>query len=286
MKFGAALGLLLLVSSCGGGGSSAVVVPDKVSVNYPAANEAVERYNLYRSLAHVPPVELDSYLSLNCQYHAYYLAINKIDLRSAELAAHSEDPDLPGYTSRGDYAGRSSIIYQGVTPVEAIDNWFRTFYHRLGLLDPNLHYIGFGTLQEYQLLDLLSGRVTGPIAIASSVHYPSTGMTNVPLDYKREIPHPIPGDESLGIPITVEFFGSAGLHIVRVESQVVDLDTNAIVDCYRQLPNEPYLPEWSQDQLIALIPCDPLLSGHTYKVSISALVDGENWSDEWTFSTR
>lgn len=286
LKCSIALGLLLLAIGCGGGGSTPIVIPDEISVNYPAANEAVERYNLYRSLTHVPPIELDAYLSLGCQYHAYYLAINNIDLRDAELTAHSEDPDLPGYTSHGDYAGRSSIIYQGVTPVEAIDNWFRTFYHRLGLLDPNLHYIGFGSLSEYQILDMLSGRVTGPIAVSSYVHYPSSEMTNVPVDYKREIPHPIPSDDSLGIPITVEFFGSSGLHIVRVESQVTDLDTGTLIDCYRQLPDEPFLADWSRDQLIALIPHDPLPSGHTFRVSINAMVDGENWSEEWEFSTR
>ena len=33
---------------------------------------------------------------------------------------------------------------RGVGPVEAVDNWMNTLYHRLGLLDPNLQRIGFG----------------------------------------------------------------------------------------------------------------------------------------------
>jgi hypothetical protein len=281
------LGLMLPVLGCGGGGATSVPQSGNVDVNYTAAAAAMDRFNLYRSLAAVQPVELDSYLSLGCQYHAIYLTVNNVSLRDVQLAAHSEDPSLPGYSSRGDQAGRSSIIYQGVTPVEAIDNWMRTFYHRLGMLDPNLHYVGFGSQADYQVMDVLSGRVGGLVAAPGAVIYPAPGMTNVPRDYKREIPHPIPGDDKLGIPITIEFFGTWGRYIAQVDSKVVDVTAGGTaIPCYVQTPNKPFLADWAENQVIALIPMDPLPAVHTIRVEVNAMIDGERWSAEWEFSTQ
>jgi len=280
------LGFIFQLLGCGGG-QATVQQPGTADVNYAAAAAAMERFNLYRTLAAVQPVELDTYLSLGCQYHANYLTLNNVNLRDVQLAAHTEDPSLSGYSSRGDHAGKSSIIYQGVAPVEAIDNWMRTFYHRLGLLDPNLHYVGFGSQADYQVMDVLSGRVTGLVAAPGAVIYPAPGMTGVPRDYKREIPHPIPGDDKLGIPISIEFFGTWGHYIARVESKVTDLDAGgAYIPCYVQTPNDPFLAEWTEEQVIALIPMDPLPSNHTIRAEVSAMIDGERWTAEWEFTTQ
>lgn len=281
-----AAGLTLLLMGCGGG-SHVVVLPDPAEPDLAAANAAIQRFNLYRNLAAVQPVSLDTYLSYGCQSHANYLAVNNISLETVQLEAHHEDPSLQGYSYRGEQAGRSSVIYQGVTPVEAIDDWMRTFYHRLGLLDPNLHYVGFGSALDYQVMDVLSGRVTGPVAAPDSILYPAPGMTNVPRDYKREIPHPIPGDDKLGIPITVEFFGTSGRYISQVQTHVTDMDLGgAAIACYRQTPDSPFLDQWPKDQVIALIPEDPLPALHTIRVEIEAMVDGGRWSADWQFTTQ
>lgn len=278
--------MTLLLLGCGGGGK-VIQLPDPSDLNSAAGTAAIVRLNLYRNLAAVQPVQLDGYLSYGCQSHANYLAVNDVNLRDVELGAHHENPELPGYSSRGDLAGRSSVIYQGVTPAEAIDNWMRTFYHRLGLLDPNLHYVGFGSALDYQVMDALSGRVAGPVAAPGIVLFPAPGMIGVPREYKREIPHPIPGDDDLGIPISVEFFGTWGRYISHVETHVVDVSAGGMaLPCYVQTPDDPYLGQWTQNQVIALIPEDPLPAQHEIRVEIGAMVDGERWTADWQFTTQ
>ncbi|MBN2082621.1 hypothetical protein JW859_10510 [bacterium] len=274
--------VMAALAACGGGGG---LSSSEVTINQAAAQSALERFNTYRQLAAVQSVDLEDALSLDCQYHAHYLALNDISLKEVGLSAHGEDPALPGYSVIGAKAGANSIIYQGVTPTEAIDYWMRTFYHRLGVLDPNLYYVGFGSEGEYQVMDVNSGRVKGAAAARGAVVFPAPGMKNVPTQYKREIPHPITDDEELGIPITVEFFGDIGHKINSVGAFVLDLDTSREIKCYRQWPGYPFLKEWDLEQLIALIPEDPLPSGHEFRVSVTATIDDFPWEVEWSFTT-
>jgi hypothetical protein len=178
------------------------------------------------------------------------------------------------------------VIYQSVTPVEAIDNWMRTFYHRLGLLNPNLYNVGFGSAGDYQVMDVIRGRVQGPYAVEGIVLYPPPGMDSVPAEYKTEIPHPIPGDLSLGIPITVEFFGDIGRHIELQQANVFDALSGSEISCYLQHPGEPFLSGWDLQGVIALIPRDPLPARRALRVLVSGYIDGSAWTAEWTFTTQ
>lgn len=283
--------VFMLTTGCGGGGGDAdytpVVSPDGVvQVNETAAQEALARLNHYRMATGVMPVTLDGYFSQGCQAHADYLFINDIDLGEVGLAAHSESPSLPGYSPEGNEAGVASIIYHGAGPEEAVDNWMRTFYHRLGLFNPNLERIGFGSAGEYQVLDATRGRTSGLAQTPGPVVFPAPGMQDVNGSYKREIPHPVPGDDSLGVPITIEFYGNRGNSITSVQASVVDLTLGQEVGCYLQYPFHPLLAGWDPGQLIALIPRDPLAGGHLFRVTVSARVDGELWDAEWSFTTR
>ena len=286
LRCGALLALLLTTAACGGGTGTTTIPDGPVTVNVAVASAAVERCNTYRALASVQQVGLDLDLSLGCQAHARYLALNDIDLRYVQLDAHNEDPQLPGYTAYGEQAGQSSVIYQSVTPVEAIDNWMRTFYHRLGLLNPNLYYVGFGSAAEYQVMDVVRGRVQGPYAVEGVVLYPPPGMTAVPLEYKTEIPHPIPGDLSLGTPITVEFFGGTGTHIELQQAALFDTHSGSQINCYLQQPGQHFLPGWDFAGVIALIPREPLPARRTLRVLVSGYVNGSDWTAEWTFTTQ
>jgi Cysteine-rich secretory protein family len=274
---------LLLCAACGGGGSSS---PAPGAGDFVAAAQTLDRLNYYRGLAGVGFVSLDPDLSDGAQKHANWLVLNSIQLATVGLAAHEEIPGTPGYTSEGYEAAHNSVIYQGVGHVEAVDNWFRTLYHRLGMLDPNLSEVGFGMAGDYVVLDIASGRVTGPLATPAAVVYPCPGQTVVPVDYKREIPHPIEGDDSLGIPITAEFFGPFGYVISDVSAQLVNLDNGANVDIYMQTPGNPFLRDWDMGQLVCIIPEDPLAKGSHYQVSMSGRADGSFYNYEWVFTTR
>lgn len=273
----------VLASACGGSGAAS---PPELGFDLTAAGLALDRLNAYRTMASVPELRLDYELSRGCQLHADYLKLNSIDLRIVGLEAHGENPQFPGYTSQGDAAGHSSVIYQGVMPREAIDNWMCTLYHRLGLLDPNLLAVGFGSNGGYQVMDVVRGRIGLPYAVAGVALCPPPGMADAPREYRHEIPHPIPGDEELGVPITVEFFGGIGGSILNPEVQLTDLAADEAVACYLQWPGQPYLPEWDYERLIVLIPRQPLAAARSYRVSVSAWVDGTPWRAEWDFTTR
>jgi len=279
--------IVLAQTGCAGGGSATTgEIPDAGSVNHAAAAAALERLNHYRNQANTPPVQLDEQLSLGCQAHANYLQLNAIDLHDVGLDAHNESPMLLAYSTMGEAAGKSSIIYQGVTPAEAVNNWMATFYHRLGLLDINLLAVGFGSAGGYQVMDVVHGRAQGDAIKGGVALFPSAGMRDAPASYRQEIPHPIAGDNSLGVPITVEFSGGLGRHISGVDYQLLDADNGKAVLCYFQMPGQPYLAEWNLAQVIALIPVEPLDAKHTYRVSVSATVDGSPWAGEWFFTTR
>lgn len=283
-----AAALALSVSACGGG--SSVTTPGNgdpfnPDVNVTAANAAVARLNFYRAQAGVPAVTLDMDLSQGAQLHANYLKSNSVSLQVVGLSAHDESPTLQGYSTQGKQAAHNSIIYQGVTPTEAIDNWTRTFYHRLGLFDPNLIRVGFGSNGGYQVMDINRGRERGYGAPSAVTAYPGPGMTSVPTSFKEEIPMPV-SDTKMGIPITVEFSGPVGQTIDDVAATITNVRTGANIVYYRNLPYDSLLQEWQYDQLIALIPKDPLPAASVIQVDISAVVDGESYSVSWQFSTK
>ena len=281
----AACGTLGLLVGCGGGGSPpSSQVPDG-GVNYTEAYKAVELFNTYRARAGVPAVTLDPSDSGNCQAHANYLYINDISLSEVGLNAHDEDPTLDGYTTGGDLAGSRSVIYEGVTAEEAVGNWMNTFYHRLGLMNPNLKSVGFGSTGDYQVMDIISGIYHGDDETSAAVVFPPAGATGIPGKFKKEIPHPVPGDDSLGVPITVEFFGDFASRVHIELATLHDLTAGEQVICYVQTPSDPLLEDHVYRNVVALIPIDPLPEGHTFQAHVVGIVNFADWSATWDFST-
>jgi hypothetical protein len=285
-----ALSLALLTLSACGGETSAAPVPwpgheDDTQIDYATAQAAASRLNYYRSLAGSGPVALSYELSCGCRQHAAYMRANNIKLRDVGLMAHKEDPAAIGFTSAGALAGVNSVIYQGVAPTEAIDNWMNTLYHRLGLLDPNLYEIGFGTAGDIQVMDVKQGKTVGPQAQKAVVMFPAAGM-ELPGAFVNEIPSPVPGDDNLGTPITVEFFGDIGNSIGLPGVRLTYLTTYDNVPCYIQFPGQPILDGWDHDQLIVVLPKDRLTGGRSYRVSIAAAVDGKMMPLVWSFTAK
>lgn len=91
--------------------------------------DVAREWNKQRLAAGVPPGVFDPALTSACQKHADYLKLNK-------LAAHEEDPKLPGYTKEGALAGMSSnISFDGKTT--AVSGMLSTLYHRAAMLFPS-----------------------------------------------------------------------------------------------------------------------------------------------------
>ena len=281
---------MLLVASCSGGGTSSTVPivtnPSQVQVDQNTAATAVALLNQYRMLGSIDPVALDADLCKGCQLHANYLSSNSVSLSSVGLKAHTETPGAIGYTATGAKSAQNSVIYEGVTPTQAVTNWMQTLYHRLGMMDPNLKRVGFGSQGAYQVMDIGQGRLRGMLAHDSISIFPWPGMTGVVGSYVREIPHPIASDYEIGVPITIEFFGLRGVSIEQPVVHLRDVTHSRDLGAYVQYPGHPFLPQWDLAQLIAIIPHNPLPGGSVIEVEVNAFVDGGPFSTEWQFTTR
>src|SRR5262245_22463166 len=101
--------------------------------------------NQYRNAAGVGPVKLDSKLSKGCMEHAEYMKLNRGTPAMEGLAAHQQDPKLPGATPAGAACGKAADLFPGVGDLgHAVDGWMAGLYHRRPILTPTLTTIGFG----------------------------------------------------------------------------------------------------------------------------------------------
>jgi hypothetical protein len=114
--------------------------PPPPAVYNPTA--AVGRLNWWRSLAGVPAVSGNLELHSGCRAHARWMVNNGV-------AAHTEDPALPGYTMEGDACGQAANLAFGVdvfpSDEQAVDALLASPFHALLALDPRLGEIGFGS---------------------------------------------------------------------------------------------------------------------------------------------
>ena len=114
-----------------------------------AAVEAkiLERVNDVRKQAGLKPVQLDAAASRGCQQHARYLVVNDGRPALSTLGVQSEDSTYPGATPEGAKAGKGAVVLTVSDPADAVDGWMRMFFHRIPILSPDLHKIGFGCAQ-------------------------------------------------------------------------------------------------------------------------------------------
>jgi uncharacterized protein YkwD len=104
----------------------------------------LRQLNDVRRSAGLEVVELDAKLSKGCQQHARYVSMNFGKPALQGLGIHEENTSLPGATPEGKAAGKGSVIATLADPVDSIDGWIATLYHRIPLLDPKLKRVGYG----------------------------------------------------------------------------------------------------------------------------------------------
>jgi uncharacterized protein YkwD len=122
-----------------------------------------DRVNEVRKQVGLPPVTLDDRLTKGCLAHARYIMRNADNAKVQGLRIHEEDASLPGATPEGGRAGKASVIAVLPDPLDSVDGWMATLYHRIPLLDPALKRIGYGhdlhhTRGWVTVLDVLQGR--------------------------------------------------------------------------------------------------------------------------------
>ena len=177
------------------------------------AKNVLAKVNAYRAHAGLNPVTLDDVLSRACEKHARYLVINEGHPDLDGLKAHDENLKLPGASKEGKNAGlKSNIAIGDFDPLDGVDAWMATLYHRVAMLEPNLERIGFACVRGRRqgwvtVLNVSAGRAKGPRPFP--VYYPAGNQIDVPLSFPEsgETPNPIPEDKTrkAGYPITASY---------------------------------------------------------------------------------
>ena len=277
--------------------NSSVYLPLAIKSNPAKATSSSDwlaYLNEYRAMAKLPPVAENANWSLGSQDHARYTVKN-------DVLAHEQEEGNKWYTKAGDAAAQSANIMAShnlqTSDYYAIDSWMQAPFHALGILDPALEQVGFGSyregdggLQMGATLDVLRGLNQIPAGIQFPIRWPSDGTT-VPIGhYWGEYPDPLtscPGYETpTGLPITLqlghgELSPAVDNHVFKqgsqsLESCVFSESTYTNPGSYEQELARAILAE---RDAIVLIPREPLATGATYTVSIT--VNGEEYS--WNF---
>jgi uncharacterized protein YkwD len=256
------------------------------------AKKALAKVNAYRAHARLKPVEIDGKLSRGCLAHARYLVLNEGHPALHGLSAHDENLDLPGASEEGRRAGRASNIAMGdFEPIDGVDAWMATLYHRVPILEPNLKTIGFGCARGRRqgwvaVMNVVSGRGDEPRP--GPVFYPAADQTKVPLNFPSggEEPNPISEDKTgrAGYPITTFF-----PHNEPLQNAIGKLTTSqgSEVPCWFSSPQKPANSGYAKNQgnTVCLIPKEPLLAKMTYHVVLEGQIAGKPWQKKWQFTT-
>ncbi len=259
-----------------------------------AAPEWLAYLNYYRATAGLPPVTENPAWSQGCLNHARYIVLNR-------FATHAEDPANPWYTPDGDRCGRNGNVVLGGTSAPAdrfaIDSWMQAPFHALGIIDPLLAQVGYGSYRNPAntltgaTLDIIRGR---SYELAGSAPYPVKWPGDgavVPLDRYRgdELPDPLtacPGYSApTGLPVVVQL--GAGTVVPQVSGSYFAANGVPLEHCvFDQTsytnPN-PAFQSLARAVLAArsaviLIPRAPLQAGVTYTVAIAANGQTHTWS--------
>lgn len=270
-----------------GGGLIAGLVPAEVDPQHSAVllhMQEIRATAFARArLRDAVPLGVQPSLCDGARAHARYLNLNPDQLRSWP-EAHEQFDDRDGYTVEGAWAAGNSVVAGGVRdPLDAIDAWMSTFYHRLPLLDPGLVRIGWGFEDGTAVMDTGSLVRELPKWV---VTWPPAGMEDVPCRFAPEMPNPVPGADQAawGYPITLQ----VGSHVMSGENEVQmtlfkgEIDDGVRIDCHYSTPSVPTNPDLAPRGAYCLMPKAHLEPNTDYSVR-AELDDGDTIT--WTFRT-
>jgi uncharacterized protein YkwD len=259
----------------------------------PTPDNWLGHVNYYRSMAELPPVTENEAWSHSDWLHARYMIKN-------DHFDHYEDPDRAWYTEEGLEAAKSSDLachYDVNTDdLWAIDAWMQGPFHAIGIVDPALHVVGFGSyreevgnLQMGAALDVIRGIGDIPPSVEYPVKWPSDGMIVPITEHWGEWPDPLtscPGYIApSGLPIILQIgpgnlIPSVSGHSFKQDGAGLD---HCVFDETDYANPDSGLQKLGRNILdtrdaIILIPRDPLIPGTSYTASITANGLVHTWS--------
>ena len=273
----------------------------------------LKRLNEFRASAKLPPLKSDPALSEGDRKHAIYVVKNN----AASLAnggslgpdVHNEDSNKPWYTPDGAEAARTSdVAMRAGTPGKpvpdpqdwAIEGWMVVPFHRLLMLSPLLHRVGFGDDCEngicVAMLNVLKGadllpRIGTPLA--HPILFPPDGLS-IPASMRQldtEWPSPISGCDGYafptGIPATLQLGPVVDAKLNSFS--IARADGAKLVACgfdansYRNanaFDRDRVVDNLRGEGAIVIVPKEPLQAGRRYNVI--ATVNGRDY--KWSFA--
>jgi uncharacterized protein YkwD len=279
-----------------------------VKAEEPAPSADVMKWlgplNNYRAMTGLPPVTADAKLSQGDYLHSLYLVKNYADdIRkgtSPGAQMHTETAGNHWYTADGLAAAGSSDVDEMWNPHAtqaqswAIDSWMEGPFHRLWILNPNLHSVGYGTYCAADVcvaaLNVLTDSDpihTKPKPLDTPIQYPPHGSTTHGSSITPEWPDPLTScsgyDAHAGMPITLQLgamYTPALSHYALTKDGApfevcgFDADTYRNPDAFAQNRARDGLRNFGA---IVLIPRAALTPG-AYSVSITTADHTYSWS--------
>lgn len=275
------------------GRASAAPTPTPAPTATPAP-AWLARLNAYRGVAYLSPASENPTWSEGCRNHARYMVKN-------DVLQHSEEPSNPWYTSQGDDCARAAnIMTSAMTSFgdeEAIDLWMRGPFHALGIIDPALAQVGYGSYREADggqqmgaALDVIRGLGAVPPPSAFPIAWPGDGATMPLLAYDgSELPNPLTGCPGYvapsGPPIILQLGDGSMTPIVTAHSFL--RDGTPLEHCVFDETSYTHPDSGEQEvgrsvlgirDAIVLMPRAPLVAGTRYTVSITVSGRTHTWS--------
>ncbi|WP_376791193.1 CAP domain-containing protein [Thermoflexus sp.] len=260
-----------------------------------ALPEWLSRLNAYRAMAGLPPVAENPEWNEGCSQHARYMVKN-------DVITHREDPNNPWYTPEGDTCGRNAnvMVSSNATASDAyaIDVWMQAPFHAVGMLDPRLMRVGYGSYREadggWQMgaaLDVIRGLGTSVAGVSLPIRWPGDGSTTSLRAFRvGEYPDPLAHcryTAPTGVPILL-LLGTGSL-TPNVTAHSLKRDEVPVEHCVFDETTYTNPTDPNQQQLgrlildsrdaIVILPKDPLSPGSRYTVSVT--VNGQTYT--WSF---
>lgn len=278
-------------------GPTDIFLPVVASNSYASSSGSdwLDYLNYYRGLAGLAPVTGNPEWDQGGWLHSRYMVKN-------DYIGHSEDHKNTWYTPEGEAAAKSSNLVvsysEKASDQDAIDAWMEGPFHNIGLIDPQLREVGFGSFREQDgglqmgaALDVLRGLGDLPASVDYPIFWPDDGVS-VPLtSFYSEYPDPLSScngySAPAGFPIILQIGSGAQIPNVSWHSfkqGQMDLDHCVFDETSYTNPNSSAQSLGrailNTRDAIVLMPREPLIPGKTYSVSIT--VNGKNYA--WTFT--
>jgi uncharacterized protein YkwD len=263
--------------------------------------------NRYRKSAGLAPVAANSRFSHGDYLHSRYIVKNLGKQIAAQenlgAAMHFEDPSKPWYSVEGAAAGRAGDVdemwdpQRKSSPSWALDNWMQSPFHRLPILNPHLHSVGYGyycegavCIASLNLNSDVDPLLSAPAPLATPIEYPPDGASIEMNSFDGEWPDPLTSCDGYsipaGFPITIQLGSMVNTHftcvtLARTAPTPAVLETCAFDGNSYRNP-DPGAQRMMREQLtnfgaIVIMPRVPLTRGD-YTISIAAGGRGYSWS--------